>query len=202
MPLMQAKRCILIAFILLIPSSAASHPHVFIDNSVELVFNKEGFCGVRANWVFDEMFSNMIIADCDRNRDGSLNSAEIRAVEKGYFSNLKEYNYFFHIKINGEPFSVTRVSNFTAGIKEQKKIQYRFFVPCPVPATASELKITIAIYDDTYYSDVALYGHTCTPPQHTGQLDLNVNIVRNTDKSFYYGQMHPTEIVVRFKKKA
>jgi len=46
-----------------LPGNALSHPHVFIYNSIKVVFDKKGLVGFRVKWVFDEMFSNMLIYD-------------------------------------------------------------------------------------------------------------------------------------------
>ena len=194
-------RYMAVMFMLIIPVSVYSHPHVYIDNTVSIVFDKDGMKGIRAQWVFDEMFSNMIIADCDRNSDGKLNSDEVKAVKKGYFSNLKQHNYFSYVEIDGKAFRVTYVEDFNASIQDDK-IMYSFFIPCHVKASAEAKKIIIAMYDETYYTDIAHNDFACKPAELTGRFEIEARVVDNTKKSFYFGQMHPTEIVLTFKKKS
>ena len=93
-----------LAFLLfaLNPQSAFPHPHVFIDNTVAIVFDGEGLAGFRLYWLFDEMFSNMLIHDYDKNGDGKFEEGEIKGLKRGAFSNLKKFNYFIRLKVNGK----------------------------------------------------------------------------------------------------
>jgi len=184
-----------------VPANVYSHPHIFIENTVSIVFNEEGMAGVKVKWVFDEMFSNTIIVDCDRNSDGKLSSEEVKAVEKGYFLNLKEHQYFSRIEIDGKAFQVKYVKDFNAAIQDNKII-YSFFIPCHVKAFAKLKKIIISMYDETYYSDISHRGFVCEPAEMVGRFKIDARVVDNTKKTFYFGQMYPTEIVLTFKKKS
>jgi len=62
-----------------------SHPHAFIDNKLTMIFDNEGFAGIRVEWVFDEFFSSMITGDYDRNQNNILENSEIDAIEKEAF---------------------------------------------------------------------------------------------------------------------
>ena len=62
-----------------------SHPHVFIETSMEFIFNESELKGFRLNWIFDEMFSSVVMQDCDKNKDILLDKKEIRIIEKDYF---------------------------------------------------------------------------------------------------------------------
>ncbi|MBW7957044.1 MAG: DUF1007 family protein [Deltaproteobacteria bacterium] len=77
--------------------SAWSHPHMSIDNSVTAVFDANGLAGFRLEWTFDEMSSSIFILDFDVNKNGRLEKSEIAALEKGAFSNLKNFEYFTNI---------------------------------------------------------------------------------------------------------
>jgi len=67
MMLRMGKHLVLAAFVLFIfPSMSFSHPHVFIYNSIKVVFDEKGLAGFELKWVFDDMFSNMIINDFDQ----------------------------------------------------------------------------------------------------------------------------------------
>ena len=79
---------------LLYATKTLSHPHIFVDCTLSFVFDENGFAGIKERWVFDEMFSSMILNDFDKDRNLSLDSQEIVAIKKGAFSNLKNFNYF------------------------------------------------------------------------------------------------------------
>jgi ABC-type uncharacterized transport system substrate-binding protein len=156
---------IIVCLLLSISGTAMAHPHVFIDNYPQLEFDGSGFAGIRVAWVFDEMFSASMVLDYD-DGDGRFSSKETAAIKAEAFDNLKNYGYFFHLRIAGKPFPVEFVSDFSAELKDGHLI-YRFLVPCHVPAAASAKKITLSVIDDSNFvaimtkkSDVSLQPET------------------------------------------
>ena len=57
--------------------SLHAHPHVFIVQRINIVFDDQGLAGFRIHWRFDDMFSSMIAGDHDRNQNGHLESQEV-----------------------------------------------------------------------------------------------------------------------------
>lgn len=175
------------------------HAHVWIHNAVIVHFDKNGLAGFKEEWVLDEMFSNMIIHDFDRNQDGKFDASEVKKICKGAFSNLKKFSYFTHVKINGKPFNVRFVKDFNAKIVKNRVV-YHFFVPCHVKAISSFKEIRIGIYDESFYTNVTLlkdqiFFKNDTGYEHHHKVELNKN------EPYYYGQVYPEEIVLRFRKK-
>ncbi len=97
-----------IVLLLSYPVPLAAHPHVFVDNQIEIAFDTKGLAGISVQWTFDEMFSAGIIFDYD-DGDGVFSSREIALIKEECFSNLKEYGFFFDILIDGKPFPVVFV---------------------------------------------------------------------------------------------
>lgn len=189
---------IIILFFMHVPV-LAPHPHVFVYNSIKVVFDKKGLAGFKIKWVFDEMFSNIIIHDFDKNRNGHFEPSEVGDVKNGAFSNLKNFDYFTHIKINGKAIKVKFVKDFSAMIKDNTLI-YRFFVPCHVRAISSFKEVKISIYDMTFYCSVFL---TKNPIgfENASHYELHHRIERNKKEAYYYEQVYPEEIIVRFRWK-
>jgi len=197
---MKFHHLILSLFILVSASPEAyGHPHVFIYSSTEVVFDENGLAGFKMKWVFDEMFSNMIVHDFDKNKNGRFESSEIRSLKNGAFSNLKNFDYFTHIKINKKAFKVKFVKDFSAEIKDNILI-YRFFVPCHVRAASSFKEVRISIYDISFYSSIFL---TRNPVDFSNALpyELHHRITKNKKEAYYYGQVYPEEIIIRFRRK-
>jgi len=176
-----------------------SHPHVFIYNSIKIVFDKNGLAGFKVKWVFDDMFSNMIINDYDKNKNLRFDPYEIGLIKNGAFSNLKKFDYFTHIKVYEKSFKVKLIKNFSAKIKDNTLI-YRFFVPCHIRASSSFKEVKISIYDNTFYCSVFL---TKNPVgfENTLPFELHHLIGKNKKDAYYYGQVYPKEITLRFKLK-
>ena len=176
-----------------------SHPHVFVSTSVDMVFDDKGLAGFRIMWLFDDMFSSMIILDFDKNNNKRLEASEIKSIKKGAFSNLSGFDYFTHIKIEGKPFKVKYVNAFNAKIFNDRLV-YEFFVPCHVPALDSFKEVTLAVYDMTFYSSVSLMKNPVTY-ENQKPYEIEHRIERNVNEAYYYGQIYPEEITLRFKRK-
>jgi len=176
-----------------------SHPHVFIYNSIKVVFDEKGLAGFKLKWVFDDMFSNMIINDFDKNKNGLFEQSEIETIKNGAFSNLKKFDYFTHIKVNDKPFKVEFVKNFSAEIKDNILI-YRFFVPCRVQAGSSFKEARISIYDISFYSSVFLIKDPVSF-ENASPYEHHFRIGKNKTESYYYGQVCPEEITLKFRLK-
>jgi len=198
---MKKKLCwFVILYLVLSLDYVFAHPHVFIDNTVTIVFDHSGLTGIRVKWVFGEMFSSMIIHDYDTNKDSTFSHDEIEKIKNGAFSNLESYNYFTYLKINGEKFIVKYVKEFSADLNSNKVV-YNFFIPCHVSATSSYKEIKLSMYDSTYYTDIMLANQNPVSFVNTSLIEYRYEIQDNTKKAFYYGQVFPQEIILTFKKK-
>ncbi len=177
-----------------------SHPHVFIETSMEFIFNESELKGFRLKWVFDEMFSSVVMQDCDKNKDILLDKKEIRIIEKDYFSNLKNYNYLCHLIHKDKKCEIKGVKEFNAYMNEDKKLVYNFFVPVNIELNEQFKSIKLTVYDDTYYIAVGLLK--TNPVQVTGISEENYNYkcIRNSRDIIYYGQTMPIQVVLEFKK--
>ena len=172
---------------------------MWVSSAVFVYFDEQGISGFRLEWVFDEMFSNMIIHDYDNDQNGELEPEEVKEVHDGAFSNLKNFEYFTHVKINGESFEVKSVTDFNAKIV-MNRVVYHFFVPCDVKATLSFQEIRVGIYDESFYSNVTLLHDQVFFENGTGY-EYDYKIEKNKEDPYYYGQVYPEEIVLSFRRK-
>lgn len=195
--------CIKYVFMIIAPFThflLLAHPHVFIDNRVYVIFDDNGLTGLRHEWFFDEMFSGSIIQEFDIDANGKFDEKEIKNLKKGAFSNLKEHHYFTDLTINGEEFQIKEVESFTARIAEGVMI-YKFFLPCELNATLKKQEIKIAVYDPTYYVQVLWVSENPYLFEDTLRVELEHEIVENEEKAYYYGQIIPEVLKIKFKKK-
>jgi ABC-type uncharacterized transport system substrate-binding protein len=190
----------LAAFLLFVSEDVSnSHPHVFIQNSLRIVFDQQGLAGVRVKWVFDEFFTSMIADEFDKNHDNRLERPEIIAIEKGAFSNLVKFNYFSFIKINGKAFTVEYVRDFSASLAGGNLI-YKFVIPCHVKAITTFKEFVIAQYDPTYYTRVAFAKDRPVSLEGASAFEVRYRISKNMKEAYYYGQVHPVEVILQFKR--
>ncbi len=192
-------RAIILCF-LFITDYVAAHPHVFIDNAITIVFNQEELAGIEVNWLFDEMFSSMIIHDYDENKNGVFDLAEIEAIKNGAFSNLGKFNYFTRIKINGEPFIVQLVEKFSVFMQDNCVV-YNFFIPCKLKTEICYKEIKISIYDDSYYVDILELDKDVIQFKGDSFVEYEYELRDDTGNPYYFGQIFPQEVILKFKKK-
>lgn len=177
---------------------AVSHPHVFISNRFRIIFDDEGLAGIHVKWVFDKYFSRMIADEFDTERDGALNPSEIAAIKKDAFSNLADFDYFTFIKISKKPFKVQFVLDFNSTLKDGV-LTYEFLIPCHVKAAKTVKELRVSPYDPSYYT-LVLFAETgpVTIVNDNG-FYVDHKIAKNTQESYYDGQVNPYEMVLKFR---
>jgi len=191
----------LVAFLLFVSADVSnSHPHVFIQNSLRVVFDQQGLAGVRVKWVFDEFFTSMIADEFDKNHNRKLEKPEIVNIEKGAFANLVKFNYFSFIKINGKAFTVEYVKEFSASLAGGN-LTYNFVIPCHVKAINTVKEFVIAQYDPTYYTRVAFAKDRPVSLEGASAFEVRYRISKNMKEAYYYGQLHPVEVILKFKQR-
>ena len=190
---------ILLSFVIL-AQEAQAHPHVFIVQRLEVVFDDKGLAGIRVRWKFDDMFASMIAEDHDINRNGKFEANEIQSVKEKAFSFISEHNYFMFIKIDNTPFQVKFIRDFNA-ILENQKLVYEFLIPCHVTATRNVKKVKVASYDPTYYT--AIYFAQKNPVSLTtaDAFEVKTAIREDQDTRIYFDMVHPWTLFAEFRKK-
>ena len=194
----QRTSLLCLLFVAFCPLITSAHPHVFVDCSLAFVFDEKGLAGIQQQWAFDEMFTEMILFDHDKNRDSVLSPAEITSIKKGAFDNLKESGFFTHVLIDGKKFSVKWVTDFSARVEENRLI-YSFVVPCHVNATTQLRTIRVSVFDDEYYTDIAL---ELNPLSYQGKKELfTIDCSRDflPELTYYYGQVVPEGLFLKIK---
>ena len=185
-------------FFLCLSHNGFSHPHVFVDAELAIVFDEKGLAGFRQRWLFDEMFSSTMLSNFDKNKDHILDAQEIEEIKKGGFNNLLNYGYFTHILVDGKIFNVTYVKEFSAEVHDNRLV-YRFFVPCHVIAGDQFKKVTVSVFDETYYTDIGLL-HDSLSCESGDTFEVVYDIKCIKEFSYYYGQIVPDGVSIQFKR--
>ena len=191
---------LLISFVYFFPAITCSHPHVFLENSLTIVFDENGLAGIQVRWVFDEFFASMIAGDYDQNHNGRFENEEITDIKKEAFDNLANFQYFSVIKIDKKPFEVKYVREFSASLSNGKMI-YKFYIPCHVKAAPGIKTVIISQYDPTYYTRIAFSKDHPITFQGDSIFETNYRIVKNREEAYYFDQIYPIELIFNFKLK-
>ena len=190
----------LVALLLTGIRGATAHPHVFIVNRVEAVFDEKGLAGIQITWSCDEFFSSMMTEDFDQNKNGSLEETEIALIKKEAFDSLAEHDYFIFVKIDGKPFKVKYVRDFSAAF-HAGKLRYQFFIPCHVTALKTFKTIALSVYDPTYYSAIFFAQNRPVSLRNDAGFEVKSRIAQNMQESYYFGMVHPWELTINFRLK-
>ena len=190
--------CLLLELFLLPVPYSDAHPHVFVANRFQVVFDDSGLAGIRVKWVFDRYFSQMIADEFDLDKDGALDAGEIASIEEHAFSNLESSAYFTFIQIDAKPFVIQWVRDFKASLNKGV-LNYEFLIPCHVKATEAFKEIRVSPYDPSYYT-LVLFAQTdaVTLIQSDG-FETDFRVAKNMQESYYDGQVNPYEMALRFR---
>ncbi len=198
---MVIKSVLILSCLLFIQVKTAwPHPHVFIAQNLKVVFNEKGMSGFNVVWEFDDMFSTMICDDHDLNKNGVLEKTEVTSIKEKAFSYIAEFNYYIYVKIEGLPFQVKYVTDFSARL-EKGKLIYEFFIPCHVTAVKNFKHISIASYDPNYYSAIYFTEHDPYAIENNGPFEVIAQIKEDKSTSFYYDMVHPWTLFLDFRLK-
>jgi len=176
-----------------------AHPHVFLQNQATFVFDDQGLAGIKIQWEFDDITGSGMIFDYDTNRNGKLDLEERQILKRESFDSLKEFEYYSHIFIEGKEFKVRYVKDFDV-FQKDGKLLYSFFIPCHVRIGINPKELRFAFYDTTYYTQMATtQEHLLFQEVNAFQYSLKMEV--NKEKSYYYGQLFPIEIILKISRK-
>jgi len=130
------------------PVWLAAHPHVFIDSSVVFGGTNGNPDQIRAEWRFDEIFSQGVFADFPKPKSGNYEGKVLAKLKDGNFDNLKSYGFFTRLFVEGKRVPVTTVSDFAARA-EGGNLIYDFTIGLPVAAVKS--KVVLCFFDESFF---------------------------------------------------
>jgi len=139
----------------LISPLAVSHPHMWIDAKVTLVFNaKSQLSEIRQTWLFDEMFSSYAALGTDKKEKGVPDQSELDKIRNNWMAALADpmSHYFTGASVDGKPVKLEEASSSVIEWdRSAKRIALRFTLPLAQPINMGEQPVVINIADPTYF---------------------------------------------------
>lgn len=189
---MKALLMLLCIFLPALPLSA--HPHVFIDAEVNVETRQGRITALESQWVFDEMFSAMVLMDYDTNRNGRIDAGEITALRKDYFDYLGKSSFFTFVKSGKNTIKFAGAVDFMPNVTGGRlSYVFRLEMPQAVPAVGAD----ILVYDPSYYSSVKIIRASISGD--SGK-ELAAGIGVFPAVRYYFGQVSPDAVTIRNKK--
>lgn len=190
-------------FIILIAGTNAknlfAHPHVFINVSVNFLFDDKGLKGIRETWRFDELFSSAIISEFDLDKNMKLDMIENRMVQKGAFDNLAEFKYYTYIKYAGEVFRPDTVKDFEATV-DGGVLVYKFTIPFEKSFEMPSNSVSVYVYDEQFYADAKISNNVYIHTLSDNNPNYAFRVEKDKSRSFYFGLSVPDRVDIIYSK--
>jgi ABC-type uncharacterized transport system substrate-binding protein len=167
-----------------------AHPHVWVEVKAEVAVEAGYVEGVWTEWTFDDAFSQLILMDNDTDANGKLSAPESAAVKKGYFDNLKSFQYFSHFDLGARTLETPVPTKFTASTTAEGRVVYRFFLPLAVRLDPKNA-LAVSFYDDSFFTDMVFEKKNPVTLTATGG-KASLAFRKDPKKTFYGGQITPT----------
>lgn len=118
---------------------ALAHPHVFADTKFDIIIDDK-YAYVEAYWYFDEMTSQIIVMEYDKNGNGKLDTDEIDSLKKNFFNDLSEFDYYTFAYQNNQPLVLSKPDGLDIFI-DGLNVVYRFHTKTTIDLNKNSLKI-------------------------------------------------------------
>ncbi len=142
----------ILALVCLFAGIVSAHPHVFIDATVDLVFDEKGFVGVQNRWAFDLIYSQAMIAAGDKNRNGIFEEDEIPLYREQVVEAAREFSRFNYIGDGSRFFPPSESRNLKVSVCKEGKLVVEFLNVFDIPALSNDYTmIVVAVTDPTNY---------------------------------------------------
>jgi len=188
---MAHRAFFLTALLLVALAPLSAHPHVWVDVKAEVTVAGGYIEGVWTVWTFDDMFSQLILADNDPGGSGKIDTQANNAIKKGYFDNLRAYGYFSHFSLGTRNLEIPAPQKFQASVTPQGRVTYRFFLPLGVRLDA-KTPFAVSFYDDSFFTDMVFESKSPVRLTVTDGGKASVILRPDKSKTFYGGQVTPT----------
>ncbi len=132
---------------------ARAHPHVFAEAKLNITITPDGAVDQLSHvWRFDDVFSETVMFEFDKDADGKINPAEQADISKTIVDSIGEYNYFEAVTSNGKEIKMAKPANLQATFDD--KILVITFANSPVEKVPLTGKVSFGIYDPTFYTSI------------------------------------------------
>lgn len=148
------RTIIALAFaIAIIPSQVRVHPHVFAEAKLNVEIDGTGTVSKLSHvWRFDDIFSETVIFEFDKDADGKISTAEQAEVSKTIVESIGEYNYFEAVIDNGKEVKMAKPSDLLASFDGKTLVVSYSNAPAEPLKIAG--KVSFGIYDPTFYTAI------------------------------------------------
>jgi ABC-type uncharacterized transport system substrate-binding protein len=138
---------------------AHAHPHVFAEAKIEINVEPNGKVTKLSNvWRFDDLFSETVKFEFDKDADGKINAAEQADISKTIVESIGDYNYFAAVSNNGKDTKMAKPADLQASFDDL--VLVITFSNAPVEPVLMKGTVSFGIYDPTFYTAIDFVDDT------------------------------------------
>lgn len=196
----RLRRIALLPVLGLVAVSLGAHPHVFIDSRVRAEIHGGTLTSISAHWTFDRFFTHQVMRDFNLDPSGNFSAGDVESVRRGAFDNLRNYNYFVYIEVDGREIAANNPENFNVKLNADDRLVYTFDIPVDVDLTGTSRTIGVAMYDEEFFVDMA-FADDYVEISGTTPVEYDHDIEQNVYDTGIWGPMVRERVVLNLRSR-
>lgn len=167
------------------PQQGVTHPHVWLDTSLELLVEQGNIIGIKVHWEFDALYSTSFLVEADTNNNKQLDVNETADTIKAVFTDGQQDLYqFMHIAPIGKKENFTLTNPKVWMENENLNYTFNIMLTTPQPVIGQH---EFGIYDPEFYVAFEQDLNMILPAGVTCEQSLK----ENPNISIYYDLVNP-----------
>lgn len=150
----------------LMAGQALSHPHVFVDTALEVIFGPDGQAqALRVTWTYDALFTLSLLEDLglDPDGDGLLTEAETAAIQGFDMNWPPDFPGHLYAFAGDQPLALSGPEGFSARL-EGERVTSTHLRRLLTPLRPKEPSLVIKSYDPEHYYHYTITGASLAAP--------------------------------------
>jgi len=185
----------LLGLALLAPVAAQAHPHVLVDVHTLVEFKDGKIVSLFMGWKFDPIFSASLFKDFDKNKNGKLDPAEIKDIEREAFRDTKAQGHFTYARVGDAPVTWKDATDFKViGVKDS--LLYAFRLSLPTPVDPRKVTFSFTTYEETFYIDMDFPDDKAVTLTGDGSQGCRATIAPDLGNTIFGGAVTPKRATI------
>jgi ABC-type uncharacterized transport system substrate-binding protein len=148
-----SKVALCAAALITLATPARVHPHVFAEAKLQITIAPDGTVDqLQHNWRFDDVFSQTVMFEFDKDANGKIDAAEQAEISKTIVESIGEYNYFEAVVRDDKEAKMAKPANLQAAF--DGTVLVISFANSPLEKIPLTGKVSFGIYDPTFYTSI------------------------------------------------
>ncbi len=174
--------------LLLLPATALSHPHAWIDLHVDVdIDDSQNVHTLTQTWVFDPVYTMLLLEEYERALPGADQTRQLEALRDRMMESMADYDHMTEVRLDEQPLEIAGAEETRIKIKDDEVLKLRFTLKLDEPAPLTEGSLSYRIFDPTYYIEMLHPGEEAVRLKGTAE-DCRVQIIEPRPNAAHLAQ--------------